>query len=98
MTITERYEELFSKLSAPFPADRVSWRVGSTTQAKDKGMALAYIDARDVMDRLDAVMGPAYWQCRYPHANGKTVCEIGLALPTLTIPGQLEWEIGRAHV
>jgi hypothetical protein len=84
-------EDLFEKLAAPFPADRVSWRVGSTTSDKSKGMALAYIDARDVMDRLDAVMGPAYWQCRYPHANGKTVCEIGLALPTLTQPGQLEW-------
>lgn len=70
--------DLFSMLKQPFPADKVSWRVGSTTQAKDKGMALAYIDARDVMERLDDVVGPANWQCRYPHANGKTVCEIGL--------------------
>jgi hypothetical protein len=42
-------------LFAPFPPGRVSWRVGSTTQDKKRGMALAYIDARDVMDRLDAV-------------------------------------------
>jgi hypothetical protein len=41
-------------------------------------MALAYIDARDVMERLDAVCGPDGWQCRYPHAQGKTVCEIGI--------------------
>jgi hypothetical protein len=69
--------EFLAKLSAPFPPDRVSWRVGSTTGDKKRGMALAYIDARDVMGRLDEVCGP-YWQCRYPHANGKTICEIGI--------------------
>jgi hypothetical protein len=69
---------LFERLRAPFPADRVSWRVGNTNQDKTRGMAFAYIDARDVMDRLDEVCGPANWQCRYPHANGKTVCELGL--------------------
>lgn len=67
-----------AKLSSPFPPDRISWRVGSTTSDKKKGMALAYIDARDVMTRLDEVCGMAGWQCRYPHANGKTVCEIGI--------------------
>ena len=69
---------MFDKLKAPFAPDRISWRVGSTTQDKKRGMAMAYIDARDVMDRLDEVCGPAGWQCRYPHANGKTVCEIGV--------------------
>lgn len=67
-------------LSAPFPPDRVSWRVGSTNKDKNKGMALAYIDARDVMDRLDEVCGPAGWQCSYPHANGKTVCSIAIKI------------------
>lgn len=65
-------------LTAPFPPDRVSWRVGSMTGDKKRGMALAYIDARDVMDRLDAVCGPENWQSRYPHATDKTVCEIGI--------------------
>jgi len=65
-------------LSAPFPPEQVSWRVGSTTKDKSKGMALAYIDARDVMERLDAVCGPAGWQCLYPHVAGKTVCNIGI--------------------
>lgn len=68
----------FDKLRAPFPPERVSWRVGSTNKEKTKGMALAFIDARDVMQRLDEVCTPAGWQCRYPHANGKTVCEVGI--------------------
>ena len=46
-------------LSGPFPATDISWRVGATSGDKTKGIALAYIDARDVMRRLDAVCGPA---------------------------------------
>lgn len=70
--------DMFERLAEPFPAEAISWRVGSTTKEKDKGMALAYLDARDVMDRLDLICGPAGWQCRYSHANGKTVCDIGV--------------------
>jgi hypothetical protein len=67
-----------AKLKEPFEPDRISWRVGSTTKDKSKGMALAYIDARDVMQRLDDVCGPGNWQCDYPHAAQKTVCRIGI--------------------
>lgn len=69
---------MFDRLKAPFPPERISWRVGSTTKDKSKGMALAYVDARDVMERLDEVCGPGGWQCHYPHANGKTVCAISI--------------------
>lgn len=69
-----------SKLAAPFPPDRISWRVGPTNREKTKGMALAYIDARDVMARLDEVCGIGGWQNDYPHANGKTVCRIGIKI------------------
>lgn len=64
----------------PFPPERISWRVGSTNKEKTKGLALAYIDARDVMERLDEVCGAENWQCKYPHANSKTVCELGLKI------------------
>lgn len=69
-----------AKLREPFPPDRISWRVGSTSRDKKKGLALAYIDARDVMQRLDEVCGPENWQCDYPHAGQKTVCRIGIKL------------------
>lgn len=72
------FNEIEAKLKAPFPADRISWRVGSTNKDKTKGMALAYIDARDVMDRLDDVVGPQNWQDRYTATDGKTVCEIDI--------------------
>lgn len=69
---------IIERLKAPFPPSAISWRVGSTTKDKTKGMALAYIDARDVMNRLDEVCGAEGWQCTYPHANGKTICSIGI--------------------
>jgi len=66
-------------LAAPFPAAAISWRVGATSSDKSKGIALAYIDARDVMKRLDSVCGVANWQARYPWSDGKRlVCEIGI--------------------
>lgn len=72
---------ILEQLAAPFPPDEIDWRAGSTTADKTKCMALAYIDARTVMDRLDAVCGPLQWQCRYtPMPNGTTCCEIGINL------------------
>jgi hypothetical protein len=72
--------DLAARLRAPFDPARVSWRVGATTKDKARGLALAYIDARDVMERLDDVCGIAGWQKTYPHANGKTVCNITIKI------------------
>lgn len=72
--------DIVAKLSAPFPPETISWRVGSTMQDKSKGMALAYIDARDVQDRLNAVCGDL-WQVRTPWSSGnKLACEIGIKI------------------
>ena len=72
----------FNKLKAPFPPELISWRVGATSKDKTKAIALAYIDARDVMERLDEVCGPGNWQSDHPHANGKTSCRIGIKIGT----------------
>jgi hypothetical protein len=66
----------FKALAAEFPKEAISWRAQSVSG--ERALALAYIDARDVMDRLDTVCGMGGWQARYPHANGKTCCEIGI--------------------
>lgn len=70
----------FDKLKAPFPQEQVSWRAQTVTKDGNKALALAYIDARDVANRLDEVCGPANWQNRYSHADKKTVCEIGIKI------------------
>ena len=79
-------------LKAPFPPDAVHWRVGSTNQNKTRGMALAYIDARDVMDRLDEVCGQDGWQSKFEAVGGRVVCSIGVDVP---MNAELGLEIGR---
>lgn len=72
-------------LKAPFDASKVSWRVGNTNAKKlgckpwqaTEGSALAYIDARDVMQRLDEVVGMNNWQCKYPFAG---CCELSIRI------------------
>jgi len=72
-----------SRLADPFHSSKIHWRVGSTTADKSKGMALAYLDARDVMDRLDAVCGPSNWQSTHNWSDGSKVqCSIGIKAPT----------------
>lgn len=56
---------IFAELAAEFPREAVHWRAQTLTKDGDKALALAYIDARDVMDRLDAVCGPAGWRDSY---------------------------------
>ncbi len=68
--------EYLEALAAPFKPQEVLWRIGP--KSGDNTKPLAYIDARIVMDRLDDVIGAHDWQCRYSHADRKTVCEIGL--------------------
>jgi len=68
------------KLADPFPEEAVHWRVqGKAFQRDGKhyAMALAYLDARDVMDRLDAVCGPERWQSLFDETpKGRVICRL----------------------
>ncbi len=68
--------DILNQLRMPFDPKVIKWRVGATTNDKSKGIALAYIDARHVMKRLDDVCG-AYWQDKYPFEG---CCEIGIRI------------------
>ena len=67
---------IFDKLAEPFPLETTHWRVGHTTKDKKKGVALAYIDARDVMDRLDLVVGPENWRDEYFETPKRVFCTL----------------------
>ena len=85
MTVTL---DTLRKLHEPFDPDVVHWRVGATNADKSKGLALAYVDARDVMERLDRVAGPENWQVRHPWSDGsKMSCEIGIR-----VEGEWVWK------
>jgi len=68
-----------AELKSEFPRGAVSWRAQTLTKAGDKALALAYIDARDVMDRLDQVCSEAGWQDSYAEtAKGRIICTISV--------------------
>ena len=85
-------QEIFDELSAPFPSDSIEWRVGSMTKDGSKGMALAYITARAVMDRFDTACGPGRWQSEHVHLGGERMgCRIGVVMGNGWV-----WESGGA--
>lgn len=68
-------------LSSEFGRDQVRFKPGSTAKRGDEPIAraMAYIDARTVMDRLDQVLGPEGWSCTYTIGEkGLMVCNMGI--------------------
>jgi hypothetical protein len=78
---SETAQELFDALSAPFMTECIEWRIGSMNPEKTRGLPLAYIDARTVMDRLDSACGMEGWQCKYEKLGNTTICTIGIRVP-----------------
>lgn len=58
-TTMEYTREVMEALAAPFPEDEIEFL--PRAQSNGKALGLAYIDARTVMNRLDAVVGPGNW-------------------------------------
>lgn len=54
------------------------WRVQSFSKNKPLASCVAYIDARDVMNRLDDVVGPENWQDDYKVINNQLFAGIGI--------------------
>lgn len=64
-----------SALKNPMP---YQWRVQSFSKNKPIAQCVAYIDARDVMNRLDDVVGPDNWQDDYRVINNQLFAGIGI--------------------
>tara|TARA_A100001201_G_scaffold102659_1_gene88079 strand:- start:270 stop:743 length:474 start_codon:yes stop_codon:yes gene_type:complete len=79
-------EEISFAFSKEFPRETIKWRVG---RKGDPGTAyaLAYITSRDVMNRLDEVVGMENWQCKHIAYGPKTICHIGIK-----IKGEWVWK------
>ena len=73
--------DILSKIAEPFNPATIKWRVGSVSKDKTKAMALAYVDARIVMVRLDDVVGANNWQDKYFETNsGRIMCELSVRI------------------
>ena len=83
---TDPLTECLSLLRAPFPPEVVKWRPGTKTKDGAKALALAYVDARDVMERLDDAFGPQGWSDRYrtiDDKSGVVECTIAAQYPDM---------------
>lgn len=74
-------DDIAKELAAPFPPDTISWRIGATNRDKTRGLALAYIDARDVMNRLDEVLGIWGWKSEHVIVGDRTMCRLSILNP-----------------
>ncbi|MFW5436271.1 Rad52/Rad22 family DNA repair protein [Paenibacillus apiarius] len=72
-------EQVMTELAEPFPPEDIEWRVGSTNRDKTKGIALAYVTNRAIMNRLDHIVGAFNWQNNYREWKGHSqLCGIGI--------------------
>jgi hypothetical protein len=66
---------LMSALAAPFAADEVKFKPGVVSG--NRALALPYVDARAIQDRLDEVLGVDGWQDEYqPLPDGSVICKL----------------------
>lgn len=72
-------KEIRAKLAAPFAAGVVKWKAQAVKG--NRALAVAYIDARDVEDRLNDVLGIDGWDDKYtPAPDGCFLCELSLTI------------------
>src|SRR5262249_23519639 len=70
---TSNMQSLTQRLAAPF--DPAEVRFKPAVVSGNRALALAYVDARVIQDRLDEVLGVDGWQDDYESlADGSVVC------------------------
>jgi len=70
-------KQIMEKLAEPM---NYKWRVQSASKFKPEITCVAYIDSRDVMDRLDEVVGAENWQRKHEMIGHNLYCSIGIKL------------------
>jgi hypothetical protein len=72
--------DIWNKLAMEFPREEIEWRAQNLKADGTSALALAYITARHVMDRLDEAVGPANWSDRYEFSGGTAICYLSLRI------------------
>jgi hypothetical protein len=92
----EEWDEVARRLREPFDPNDVDFRVqGKASEQTGKAQVVAYVDARVVQDRLDAVVGIGNWAFDWqPLVIDKG--EVMVAKGTLTIFGVSKSDAGSA--
>ena len=76
--------DIINKLRAPFPEDRIEWRIQSCGEKQDGSVwarVLAYIDNRSAMERLDEVFGTKWsHEEKYVSIGNSAVCIVTISI------------------
>lgn len=72
-------DHLMDELAAPFEAEEVKFK--PAVVSGNRALAMAYVDARVIQDRLDDVLGVTGWQDEYECLpDGSVVCKLRLKI------------------
>src|SRR5258707_14232431 len=93
---TEQMTAIADRLAAPFPADDVNWRPAGKGGANQRTTVVAYVDARAVQDRLDAVLGPLGWSFDWQPIHVDDKGDVTIAKGPLTVGGVSKTAVGPA--
>ena len=85
-----KLSDIKKRLESPFPSHIVAWKPGALTKDKSRAMMMAFIDARAVMDKLDAVC-PDDWTFDAAEVPGAKVPTVR---GTLTVLGVSRTDFG----
>ncbi len=83
------FAEVLRELQKPFSTSVIQWRPGATNKAKTRAQALAYVDVRHYMERLDAV-APDWRSEVQPLGNGQVLVRLTVAGVTRTDVGEAD--------
>ncbi len=73
-----KHPELFAALAAPFDASELKMRAQA-------GRQMPYVTARNVMNRLDEVLGPENWWDDFVPLEHSVICRLTIRLPEGTV-------------
>ncbi len=78
-TVSGNIDRLTEALAAPFDVREVRFK--PAVVSGNRALALAYVDARSIQDRLDRVLGVTGWQDEYECLpDGSVVCRLRLRI------------------
>lgn len=69
---------IYEKLKEKFDEKDLEFRVGATNSDKTMGLALAYVQARAIQNRLDEVVGFENWKVSYKEIQGGFLCTLSI--------------------
>ena len=71
---------IYERLKEKFDEKDLEFRVGATNSDKTMGLALAYVQARAIQNRLDEVVGFENWKVSYKEIQGGFLCTLSIRI------------------